>query len=286
MSFEVPRGQVFGFLGPNGAGKSTAMRAILRLVALDAGDVWWEGRPYGAGWCRRIGYMPEERGLYPKMRVGQQLSYLAQLHGLGRSEADAATTAWLVRLGVGDRSGDKVEQLSLGNQQRVQLAAALVHDPELLVLDEPFSGLDPAGVDDLAAVLSEQATAGRTLLFSSHQLDLVEHLCQSVAIVDHGSLVADGRVNDLTAAGPERLEVEVGGPRGTDWADGLAGVTVTEQGGGRLRLHLEDRVDPQAVLAAAVAAGPVRHFGFERRRLSEVFREAVGNPPATGGEDR
>lgn len=286
LSFEVPRGEVFGFLGPNGAGKSTAMRAVLRLVALEAGEVWWEGRPYGAGWCRRIGYMPEERGLYPKMRVGQQLSYLAQLHGLGRSEADAATAAWLVRLGVGDRSGDKVEQLSLGNQQRVQLAAALVHDPELLVLDEPFSGLDPVGVDDLAAVLSEQATAGRTLLFSSHQLDLVEHLCQSVAIVDHGRLVAGGRVSDLVATGPERLEVEVDGPRGTDWADGLSGVTVTERGGGRLRLYLDDGVDPQAVLTAAVAAGPVRHFGFERRRLSEVFREAVGSRPATGGDGR
>jgi ABC-2 type transport system ATP-binding protein len=283
LRFDVPAGQVFGFLGPNGAGKSTAMRAILQLTALDAGEIRWNGARYGFELCRRIGYMPEERGLYPTMKVAEQLRYLARLHGYDRAAADTSTQHWLDRLGLADRAGDKLEALSLGNQQRVQLGAALVHDPDLLVLDEPFSGLDPGGVDDLAAVLAERAATGATVLFSSHQLDLVEHLCDSVAIIDRGRAIATGTVRELARGGRPRLVVEVRGDDAGTWAAALPGVTVSENRAGRVRLVLDEGVDPQQVLAAAQRTGAVEHFAFETRTLSEVFREVVGTPLHAAG---
>jgi len=275
LSFTVPAGQVFGFLGPNGAGKTTAMRAVFGLVGLDHGSVRWKGAPVTATERRRFGYMPEERGLYPGMVVADQVEYLARLHGLTRPQAVDATRHWLDRMGVGDRATSKVEALSQGNQQRVQLAAALVHEPELLVLDEPLSGLDPVGVDAVGDVLMEQAADGRGVLFSSHQLDLVEHLCQSVAIIDHGHLVASGPVEELTTGGRRRLVVKVEGDWTGAWARRVPGANVSRVEGGAVRLVLDDTTDPQSVLAAAMEAGPVVQFGFERRRLSEVFREAV-----------
>jgi ABC-2 type transport system ATP-binding protein len=278
LSFYVSSGQVTGFLGPNGAGKTTAMRAVFGLTALDAGQVRWNGAPVTQADRRRFGYMPEERGLYPGMLVGEQLEYLARLHGLSPAAAAPATAGWLERLGIGDRAGSKVESLSLGNQQRVQLASALVHNPDLLVLDEPLSGLDPAGIDAVGAVLAGQASAGKCVLFSSHQLDLVEDLCESVVIIDRGRVVASGTVDDLTTSGRQRLVVRVTGDREGAWARALAGVTVSENDGGALRLTLGPAVDPQSVLRAAMAAGPVTEFALQRRRLSEVFREAVTRP--------
>lgn len=275
LSFRVPSGEVVGFLGPNGAGKTTAMRAIFGLTDLDAGAVRWKGAPVGAAERRRFGYMPEERGLYPSMLVGEELEYLGRLHGMAASDAAAAARSWLERLEVADRAADKVEALSHGNQQRVQLAAALVHGPEVLVLDEPLAGLDPAGIDVIGQVLVEQAHAGRCVLFSSHQLDLVENLCESVAIIDHGRLVASGTVDELAAAGARRLAVRVEGDRQGAWAGALPGVTVSEVKGGEVRLILDAAADSDRVLDAARAAGRVTQFVFERRRLSEVFREAV-----------
>ena len=275
LSFTIPAGQVFGFLGPNGAGKTTAMRAILGISALDAGQICWRGAPVTADDRRRFGYMPEERGLYPTMIVSEQLEYLAELRGMDRTSAQQSTAAWLDRLGVADRAGDKLEALSLGNQQRVQLAAAFVHGPELLVLDEPFSGLDPVGIDSLSDVLHDEAASGATVVFSSHQLDLVEHMCESVAIINRGHLVATGTVDDLTTEGPVRLQVEVAGDQEGAWAKRLRGAQVIENNGGRLRLVLQGRTKPETVLRAAERAGPLRHFSFDRRRLSEVFREAV-----------
>jgi len=275
LSFAVPTGQVFGFLGPNGAGKTTAMRAVFELVTLDAGVVHWKGVPVTSNDRRRFGYMPEERGLYPGMVVVEQIEYLARLHGVPHGDARAAALHWLEKLGVADRASSKVEALSLGNQQRVQLAAALVHEPELLVLDEPLSGLDPVGVDAVSAVLVEQADSGRGVLFSSHQIDLVEDLCESVAIIDHGRLVAAGTVEELTTRGRRRLVVKVEGDWTGVWATALPGVTISRVEGGAVRLVLDEDTDPQAVLAAAMKAGPVQQFGFERQRLSEVFREAL-----------
>jgi ABC-2 type transport system ATP-binding protein len=284
LSFTVPRGQVFGFLGPNGAGKTTAMRAIVGVAALDSGSVRWNGSAIGDEARRRIGYMPEERGLYPSMKVSEHLEYLARLHGLTAAKAQSAARYWIDRLGLGGRSQDRVETLSLGNQQRAQLAAALVHEPELLVLDEPFSGLDPVGVDAMSAVLTERAAAGVTMLFSSHQLDLVEHLCTAVAIIHHGALVAHGTVDELARGGNLRIAVKVAGDDQARWIARLppgtgglpAGATVVGITDGVATIALARGEDAQAILDLARSAGPVEQFGFVRRRLSEVFRDAVG----------
>ena len=284
LSFTVASGRVTGFLGPNGAGKTTAMRAVFGLTALDAGTVRWNGAPVTQAGRRRFGYLPEERGLYPGMLAAEQLEYLGRLHGLPPAAAAAAAAAWLERLGIAGRAASKVESLSLGNQQRVQLASALVHNPDLLVLDEPLSGLDPEGIDTVGEVLAGQARAGKCVLFSSHQLDLVENLCAAVVIIDRGRVVASGTVDELTTRGRPRLVVRVAGDRDGAWARGLPGVTVSENDGGALRLVLADpaeeragapAADPQSVLRAAFAAGPVTEFTVQRRRLSEVFREAV-----------
>jgi ABC-2 type transport system ATP-binding protein len=275
LSFEVPAGQVIGFLGPNGAGKTTTMRAIFGLTDLDAGTVHWNGTPVGHVQRRRFGYMPEERGLYPGMLVGEQVEYLGRLHGLSSGAAADATDSWLQRLDIAARRDSKVETLSHGNQQRVQLMAALVHDPELLVLDEPLSGLDPTGIDAIGQVLVDQARTGSCVIFSSHQLDQVEDLCDRVIIIDHGRLVASGTVDELATSGTRRLVVHIEGDRTGDWARHLPGVTVSEVSAGAIRLALEDSVDSDDVLHAAMRAGRILRFSFERRRLSEVFREAV-----------
>jgi ABC-2 type transport system ATP-binding protein len=275
LSFSVPAGRVTGFLGPNGAGKTTTMRAIFGLTDLDAGSVRWNGQPIGVADRRRFGYMPEERGLYPGMLVGEQLDYLGRLHGLGAADASGATTRWLDRLGLAARVRSKVGELSHGNQQRVQLAAALVHDPQLLVLDEPLAGLDPTGIDAIGGVLVERARSGCCVLFSSHQLDLVEDLCEAVVIIDHGRLVAAGDVEELATAGARRLSVRVHGDRDGAWARHLPGVQVSQVAGGEVRLVLDPGTDTDVVLDAARSAGRVVEFTFGRRRLSEVFREAV-----------
>ncbi len=276
LSFNVPSGQVVGFLGPNGAGKTTTMRAVFGLTDLDAGTVSWNGSLVSSRQRRRFGYMPEERGLYPGMLVGEQLEYLARLHGLSTAGAGRSAREWLERLGVAERIGSRVDSLSHGNQQRVQLAAALVHDPELLVLDEPLAGLDPVGIEAIGDVLVDEARQGRCVLFSSHQLDLVEDLCEAVTIIDHGRLVVSGKVDELATAGARRLVVRVEGDRQGVWASGLSGVRLSEAKAGAVRLVLDESVDSDLVLHAAMKAGKVTQFTFERRRLSEVFREALG----------
>ena len=196
LSFDVHAGELFGFVGRNGAGKTTTMRIVLGVLAPDAGEVRWDGRPLDLAVRRRIGYMPEERGLYPKMRLSEQLAYLGELHGMAGSEARASAVRWLDRFGLKDRANDDLQALSLGNQQRVQLAAALVFGPEVLVLDEPFAGLDPVAVDVMAGVLRERADAGVPVIFSSHELELVERVCDRVGIIDRGKMVAIGTVAD------------------------------------------------------------------------------------------
>jgi ABC-2 type transport system ATP-binding protein len=274
-SFTAQPGRLVGLLGPNGAGKTTAMRCIFGLVTPDRGRAAWNGAEITRETRLRFGYMPEQRGLYPRMRVAEQLSYFAQHHGMSGRAADAATARWLERLGLADRAKAKLEELSHGNQQRVQLGAALVHDPELLVLDEPFSGLDPIGIATMAEILHERAAAGVGVLFSSHQLDLVEDICEDVVIIARGRIAAQGPINDLRAASARRhLEVEVEGSGG-GWLDGRHELTVLERRGDLVRLLVGPDVDLGALLAAASAAGPVRRFAFLPPALSELFMEAV-----------
>jgi ABC-2 type transport system ATP-binding protein len=274
LTFSVPAGRVFGFLGPNGSGKTTAMRSVFGITRPERGEVRWQGRPVAPDDLLHFGYMPEERGLYPSMRVLDELVYLGRLHGMTRPAAAAAGRHWLEVLNLADRAASRVDGLSLGNQQRVQLAAALLHTPEVLILDEPFSGLDPIGMDSMAEVLRQRARAGSVVLFSSHQLDLVEHLCESVAIVNKGRVVRCGRVEELTTS-DRMLLVEVPTDPTGSWVARVPGVEVVSVDAGRVRLALAAGTDPQAVLDAARAAGPVTHFAFDRRRLSEVFLEAV-----------
>jgi ABC-2 type transport system ATP-binding protein len=279
-SLQVPAGHLVGLLGPNGAGKTTVMRTLFGLVQPDAGTVRWAGRPLDASSWRRFGYMPEERGLYPGMRVGEQLTYLGRLSGLNAKDAAAATRRWTGRLGLAGKEGSRVDRLSHGNQQRVQLAAALVHDPDLLVLDEPFAGLDPIAVDALAALLHELSDTGTTVLFSSHQLDLVEHLCEDVVILDRGKVVLAGRLSELRAGTPQRrLEVTIADDAGArwweQWSPGLPGACVTGGDGRHVRLTVDRSIDLEKVLRAAGDAAEVVRFNFEPPSLSDIFREAV-----------
>ncbi|WP_370944867.1 ABC transporter ATP-binding protein [Amycolatopsis sp. cg5] len=271
VTFDVRGGELFGFVGSNGAGKTTTMRIALGVLAADSGDVWFDDLPITHETRTRIGYMPEERGLYPKMKVLDHLVFLAELHGMGTNEAHRSAENWIARLGLAERRKDEIQKLSLGNQQRVQLAAALVHDPAVLVLDEPFSGLDPIAVDVMSEVLRQKASEGVPVVFSSHQLDLVERLCDRVGIIKDGRMVATGTVGELTAHANTKLVV--GAVRG--WAAGLAGVRVLEENGTRTVVELDAGVDDQAVLAAALSAGPVTEFSRSRRSLTDLFRDAV-----------
>jgi ABC-2 type transport system ATP-binding protein len=274
VSFEVRSGEVFGFVGPNGAGKTTTMRVVLGVLAADAGEVRWAGSPITFDTRRRIGYMPEERGLYPTMGVAEQLVYLARLHGMTGVAARRSARDWLERFGLADRGAEKLQKLSMGNQQRVQLAAALVFEPEALILDEPFSGLDPVAVDLMTAVLRERAEAGVSVVFSSHQLELVERLSDRVGIVRAGHMVASGTVDELRATAARRVWVDA--PlAGTDWASELTGVKPVRAEGTRMLLELGEGADDQAVLAAALRTGPVHEFRPDRPSLAELFRHVV-----------
>ncbi len=287
LSFDVGQGQMFGFVGSNGAGKTTTMRIVMGVDDADGGEVRFGGAPVDADARSRFGYMPEERGLYPKTPALRQLTYLGRLHRLDKATAAERARGLLERFGLAERMDEPVELLSLGNQQRVQLAAALVHEPDLLVLDEPFSGLDPVGVDALSEVLLERAARGVPVVFSSHQLELVERLCDAVAIIDAGRLVAAGTVADLRSTNGRRLlRVEVDGPDRRDWAERLPGASLQSVDEAGVVLALADGVDDQQVLDAAQAAGRVRHFGVVRPTLAELYREAVQNNrgPADEGD--
>jgi len=275
VTFDVRAGELFGFVGRNGAGKTTTMRIVLGVLSADAGEVRWGGVPLDFASRRRIGYMPEERGLYPRMRLLEQLTYLGELHGMTGADARRAGTAWLERFGLADRRDDELQALSHGNQQRMQLAAALVCAPELLVLDEPFAGLDPVALDVMTGVLRERAEAGVAVVFSSHELDLVERICDRVGIIERGRMVACGPVDDLRQEGPKRLWVDVpSAPSG--WHQHLPGVDVVRAEGTRVLLELGDGADDQAVLRAALESGPVQEYRRAAPSLVEVFRDVVG----------
>jgi ABC-2 type transport system ATP-binding protein len=276
VSFDVPRGKLTGFVGGNGAGKTTTMRMIMGLLGIDAGEVLWKGEPITAAVRRRCGYMPEERGLYPKQKVLDQLVYLGELSGMPAGDARQSAQEHLERFGLGERTGDRVEKLSLGNQQRVQIIAALMNQPLALILDEPFSGLDPAAVDSMADLLRDETARGVPVLFSSHQLDLVERLCDHVVVLAGGRAVAQGSVDDLRARSPERLRLVTGGDAG--WVRDETGVHVVDVDGPTAVVEL-DGTDPLVVrrrlLTAALDRGDVVELVRVVTPLSEIYREVT-----------
>ncbi len=274
ITFDVAEGRMTGFVGGNGAGKTTTMRIILGVLSADAGSVALDGRALGSADRRHFGYMPEERGLYPKMQLTEQLVYLARLHGFDAATAKRNADELIERLGLGERRDELIEKLSLGNQQRAQIAAALVHQPEVLVLDEPFSGLDPMAVDTVVGVLKERADAGVPVLFSSHQLDIVERLCDDLVIIANG---------EIRAAGPrDRLRAEHAGLRyellsaaDAGWLRGLAGIHVIEFDAGWAVFDADNEQAVQAALHEAVARGDVLTFARQRPSLAQIFKEVV-----------
>lgn len=278
LSLAARPGRILGFLGPNGAGKTTSMRSIFGLVELDGGAPRWQGEPITAKRRLRFGYMPEQRGLYPRMPAGRQLVFLGRLHGMDADAATAAAQSWLERLGLGDRADEPLSGLSHGNQQRVQLAAALVHEPDLLVLDEPFSGLDPLGVAAMSDVLVQRAADGATVMFSSHQLDLVEDLVDDVVIVAHGRDRLAGPLDEVRrSTGTQSVTFRlVGEEVPTTIAFDDRQVEVARGRDGLARLQVPVDADPGRVMAAVAATGEVERFTFEPPTLSEVFRDVVG----------
>lgn len=272
-SIDVPAGRLTGFVGGNGAGKTTTMRMITGVLATHGGRVLWDGREITATDRRRFGYMPEERGLYPKQPVLDQLVYLGRLRGVGAAAARSSALALLERFGLADRAGDRVEKLSLGNQQRVQVTAAVMASPVALILDEPFSGLDPDAVIAMADLLREHTVAGVPVLFSSHQLDLVDRLCDRMVIMSGGRVVAQGTGDQLREGQPARYRLVLGEDAG--WVRGVRGVRVIDVNGPTALVEPEETGAEQALLRDAVGRGDVREFARVVPALSEIYREVV-----------
>jgi len=273
VSFTVADGALTGFVGGNGAGKTTTMRMIMGILQPTAGEVSLHGHPVTSGERARFGYMPEERGLYPKQPVLQQLVYLGRLHGMSSGAAKKAATEHLERFGLGERAGDKLESLSLGNQQRVQIAAAVMSEPIALILDEPFSGLDPEAVDAMTDLMRDHAARGVPVLFSSHQLDLVERLCDHLVVLAHGHVVADGSVADLRQRGRRlhRLVLD----RDAGWVREVGGVFVVDVDGPVAVLELIEVDASDRILAEALRRGSVRELSPVIPSLSEIYREVT-----------
>lgn len=274
LSFDIKPGLMTGFVGGNGAGKTTTMRILLGVLSHDSGEILVDGEPITSDYRAGIGYMPEERGLYPKMPVIDQLVYLARLHGSSAKAAKTRAMNLLERLDLDHRAKDKLEELSLGNQQRAQVAAALVHEPSALVLDEPFSGLDPHAVDITLQVLQETADTGIPVLFSSHQLDVVERLCDVLIILADGRVVASGTRDELIEQHTE-AEWELITTAGTDWIHSIPGVTITSSDEGQVRFHTDSVDVANEVLREATSRGPIHSFGPVRHSLHEIFTEVT-----------
>lgn len=273
VSFTAPSGLLTGFVGGNGAGKTTTMRMVMGVLAITSGEVRFDGRPVTRQDRRRFGYMPEERGLYPKQPVLDQLVYLARLRGISAAAARAGVLDHLARLGLADRAKDHVEKLSLGNQQRVQIIAALMGAPQALILDEPFSGLDPSAVESMVELLREHTARGVPVLFSSHQLDLVERLCERLVILKQGQVVASGAPADLQHAGAVRHRLVVGGDAG--WVRGVPGIHAVDVDGPQALIELADDDAGRRLLTLALERGTVHEFALVRPSLAQIYREVT-----------
>ena len=278
VTFSIRPGEVFGFLGANGAGKTTTMRIVLGFLRPDAGTVTWQGEP-ARSWPRRTwGYMPEERGLYLRMPVLEQLVYFASLYGVPRAKARKDALDWLARFRIAEYADRKAESLSKGNQQKVQYIATILHDPDVILMDEPFVGLDPVNVALLKSAFIEMRDQGKTLIFSTHQLEQAEELCESVAIIDHGRIVTAGATREVKrSTGHQVVRVATAGDGDLAWLRSLPHVTVTRPGVDYTELRVDTGTDPQAVLRAAMArGGDVLRFEVADSSLEEVFVERVG----------
>ena len=273
IELSVPRGRLVGFLGPNGAGKTTTMRGIMGLVAMDAGSVRWDGRPISSDDRSHIGYMPQERGLYPRMKVHEHIAYMGRLAGLDRDVANERASRWAEHVGLDGRGDDLIQELSGGNQQRAQLAVALVHEPELMILDEPFAGLDPVAVSMLSDVMAEQVARGVSVVFSSHQMDLVQDLAEYVTIVAAGETRASGRVVDLRSRSAHRhLDIQWAGPV-PDWRP-EAGERL-DSPEGVSRFVVPAGTDASSLIASASMSGEVASVSYEPPGLDDIFMELM-----------
>src|SRR6478752_7314327 len=280
LTFDVGRGEVFGFLGANGAGKTTTMRICLGIIRADSGEIRWDGRPTSGLARRTWGYLPEERGLHPRMGVLDQLVYFGSLYGMPAERARREATAWLTRFRIPEYADRRAEELSKGNQQKVQFIAAVLHDPEVLLMDEPFTGLDPVNLILLREAFAELRDRGRTVIFSTHQMETAEAMCESVAIVDHGRLVAGGRVRDLKrASGRRTLRIAIAGDPSPTWLAGLPDVGWTRPDASGIELELLPQADPASILAAVLdRGGSVTRFEVVEPSLEAIFIDHVGRP--------
>jgi ABC-2 type transport system ATP-binding protein len=288
VSFTVSPGTIFGLLGANGAGKTTSMRIVLDILRADSGRVTWQGTENVALPRRTWGYLPEERGLYPRMRVGEQLRFFSALYGVTDATAREEIADWLERFRIPDYLDRRVEELSKGNQQKIQFIAAILHDPDVLIMDEPFSGLDPVNVRLLKEAFLEMRDRGKTLIFSTHQMETVEELCESIAIVDRGRVVVSGAVRDVKRAmGRQvvRLATE-GDGNGSGWLQQLDGVQVTADRADYVELRMPAERDPETILRAALDRGErVTRFEIAEPSLEEIFVEHVGRRAVSEEEE-
>jgi len=278
-SFTVEPGRIFGLLGANGAGKTTCMRIVLDILESDGGSVTWEGMRNSELPRRTWGYLPEERGLYTRMRVMEVLRFFAALYGVPEARATAEVEEWLERFHVPDYRDRKIEELSKGNQQKIQFIAAILHDPDVLIMDEPFSGLDPVNVQLLKEAFLEMRDRGKTLIFSTHQMETVEELCEAIAILDRGKVVVSGAVRDVKRAmGRQVVRLATDGDgRGTEWLTQIPGVTITQDREDYVELTVPSGSDPEAILRAALARDErVTRFEIGDPSLEEIFIEYVG----------
>jgi ABC-2 type transport system ATP-binding protein len=288
VSFSVEPGRIFGLLGANGAGKTTSMRIVLDILRADEGRVTWDGVKNIALPRRTWGYLPEERGLYPRMLVGEQLRFFAALYGVPDADARTEITDWLERFRIPDYRDRKVEELSKGNQQKIQFIAAIVHDPDVLIMDEPFSGLDPVNVRMLKEAFLAMRDRGKTLIFSTHQMETVEELCESIAILDSGRVVVSGAVRDVKRAmGRRVVRLATDGPgHGVDWLDALPDVELAARREDYVELRVPTDRDPDTILRAALARGDrITRFEIADPSLEEIFIEHVGRRAVDEAEE-
>ena len=276
LSLTVPRGSVFGLLGPNGAGKTTTLRMVMDILGPDSGSIEILGRPADQAARDRIGYMPEERGLYPRMVLEEQLLFLAEIKGTPRAEARRRLPAWLERMGLAEWARRKVNELSKGMQQKAQLVATLLHEPEVLILDEPMSGLDPLGADLVRGVLLDQRRMGRTIVLSSHQMETVERLCDSIGLINRGQKLLEGPLSEVKSRHPRNTIVLAYDGDGA-FLSSLPGVREVSECGRYVEVRMADGADPQAVLREAAARLRLSRFEVVEPSLHDIFVAAVAS---------